>query len=135
MTQVNEAFIDFWSDAITDPITENWPSFVICGLKPLPAVEAVYWLIVEQTYVRQQRVQLRATSPERHGRTSPCPSFCSDISGTFAPTRKRFSLFRGGWGSKTSLTGKKNMFGKSPKVGVKSYLRRRRRGESRNSNS
>jgi len=49
MTQVNGAFIDFWSDAITDPITENWPSFVICGLKPLPAAVAVNWLIVEQT--------------------------------------------------------------------------------------
>lgn len=115
MTQVDEAFIDFWSDAITDPITENWPSFVICGLKPLPAAEAVNWLIVEQTYVRQQRVQPRTTSPERRGRTSPRPSFRSDISGTFAATRKRFSLFSGG--SKTSLTVKKGMFGKSPKVG------------------
>jgi len=115
ITQVDEAFIDFWSDAITDPITENWPSFVICGLKPLPAAEAVNWLIVEQTYVRQQRVQPRTTSPERRGRTSPRPSFRSDISGTFAATRKRFSLFSGG--SKTSLTGKKTIFGKSPKVG------------------
>lgn len=115
MTQVDEAFIDFWSDAITDPITENWPSFVICGLKPLPSAEAVNWLIVEQTYVRQQRAQPRATSPERRGRTSPRPSFRSDISGTFAATRKRFSLFSGG--SKTSLIGKKAILGKSPKIG------------------
>jgi hypothetical protein len=69
MTQVDEAFIDFWSDAITDLITENWPSFVICGLKSLPAADAVNWLIVEQTYVRQQRVQPCTTSPERRGRT------------------------------------------------------------------
>ncbi|OAX38409.1 hypothetical protein K503DRAFT_800479 [Rhizopogon vinicolor AM-OR11-026] len=115
MTQVDEAFIDFWSDAVTDPITQNWPSFVICGLKPLPAAEAVNWLIVEQTYVRQQRAQPRTTSPERRGRTSPRPSFRSDISGTFAATRKRLSLFGGG--SRTSLTGKKSIFGKSPKVG------------------
>ena len=109
---VDEAFIDFWSDAITDPITENWPSFVICGLKPLPAAGTVNWLIVERTFVRQQRAQPRTASPERRGRTSPRPSFRSDISGTFAATRKRFSLFGGS--SKTSLTGKK---GKSPKVG------------------
>ncbi|KAG1767352.1 hypothetical protein EV702DRAFT_752982 [Suillus placidus] len=105
MTQVDEAFIDFWSDAIADPITENWPSFVICGLKPLPANEAVSWLIVEQTYVRLQPSQPRPTSPERRGRTSPRPSFRSDISGTFAATRKRLSFFSGA--SKTSLTVKK----------------------------
>lgn len=115
MTQVDEAFIDFWSDAIADPITENWPSFVICGLKPLPANEAVSWLIVEQTYVRLQPPQPRPTSPERRGRTSPRPSFRSDISGTFAATRKRFSFLSGA--SKTNLTVKKGVMGKSPKVG------------------
>lgn len=115
MTQVDEAFIDFWSDAITDPITKNWPSFVICGLKPLPANEAVSWLIVEQTYVRQQPPQPRQASPERRGRTSPRPSFRSDISGTFAATRKRFSFFGGT--SKTGLAGKKGIMGKSPKIG------------------
>ncbi|KAG2112605.1 uncharacterized protein F5147DRAFT_771146 [Suillus discolor] len=118
MTQVDEAFIDFWSDAIADPITANWPSFVICGLKPLPAKEAVNWLIVEQTYVRQQPPQPRqprTTSPERRGRTSPRPSLRSEISGTFAATKKRFS-FLGGM-SKTGLTSKKSAIGKSPKVG------------------
>ncbi|KAG1816816.1 uncharacterized protein BJ212DRAFT_176129 [Suillus subaureus] len=110
MTQVDEAFIDFWSDAITDPITENWPSFVICGLKPLPTNEAVSWLIVEQTYVRQQPPQPRTTSPERRGRTSPRPSFRSDISGTLAATRKRFSFFGGT--SKTGLTGQEGYNGK-----------------------
>lgn len=115
MAQVDEAFIDFWSDAIADPITANWPSFVICGLKPLPAKEAVNWLIVEQTYVRQQPPQPRPTSPERRGRTSPRPSLRSEISGTFAATRKRFS-FLGGI-SKTGLTSKKSAIGKSPKVG------------------
>lgn len=115
MTQVDEAFIDFWSDAITDPITENWPSFVICGLKPLPGKEDVSWLIVEQTYVRLQPAQPRPTSPERRGRTSPRPSFRSDISGTLAATRKRFSFLSGA--SKTGLMGKKGILGKSPKVG------------------
>jgi hypothetical protein len=115
MTQVDEAFIDFWSDAIADPITKNWPSFVICGLKPLPGKEDVSWLIVEQTYVRLQPAQPRTTSPERRGRTSPRPSFRSDISGTFAATRKRFSFLSGA--SKTGLMGKKGIMGKSPKVG------------------
>lgn len=111
MTQVDEAFIDFWSDAIADPITEDWPSFVICGLKPLPANETISWLIVEQTYVRQQPPQPRTTSPERRGRTSPRPSFRSDISSTFAATRKRFSFFSG-----ASKMGKKGIMRKSPKV-------------------
>ncbi|KAG2135354.1 uncharacterized protein EDB93DRAFT_1254271 [Suillus bovinus] len=115
MTQVDEAFIDFWSDAITDPITANWPSFVICGLKPLPAKEAVSWLIVEQVYVRQQPPQPSPASPERRGRTSPRPSLRSEISGTFAATRKRFSFLGGG--NKTALTGKQGIMRQSSKVG------------------
>ncbi|OJA16769.1 hypothetical protein AZE42_12086 [Rhizopogon vesiculosus] len=37
-----KAFINIWSDVVTDPITEYWLSFVICELKPaLPTTEAV----------------------------------------------------------------------------------------------
>jgi len=84
-------------------------------INKVTAKEAVNWLIVEQTYVRQQPPQPRPTSPERRGRTSPRPSLRSEISGTFAATRKRFS-FLGGI-SKTGLTSKKSAIGKSPKVG------------------
>jgi hypothetical protein len=45
---------------------ENWPSFVICGLKPLPAHEAISWLIVEQTYVRQQPLLNVSRTPWSH---------------------------------------------------------------------
>ncbi|OAX31319.1 hypothetical protein K503DRAFT_777687 [Rhizopogon vinicolor AM-OR11-026] len=48
-----KAFINIWSNDVTDSITEYWLSFVICELKPvLPTAKAVNWLIVEHTYVR-----------------------------------------------------------------------------------
>ncbi|KAH7882737.1 hypothetical protein F5I97DRAFT_1907989 [Phlebopus sp. FC_14] len=117
--QIDEAFIDFWSDAIVDPISAGWPTFVICGLKPIPGAEKpVQWLVIEQSYVRQQpALSLRATSPDGpRGRTSPRPSFRSEISAfrlssTFASTRKRFSIF-----SKSSENVAKKSTGKSPKV-------------------
>jgi hypothetical protein len=29
----DEAFIDFWSDSLLDPISANWPTFIICKFK------------------------------------------------------------------------------------------------------
>jgi len=31
---LNEAFINFWGDALLDPISAKCPKFVICKLKP-----------------------------------------------------------------------------------------------------
>lgn len=97
--QVDEAFIDFWSDAIVDPISANWPTFVVCGLKQLSGAELpIRWLVIEQIYSHQQPQQPRIPSPEGHRGRSPRPSFRSDISGfrinsMFSSARKRFSVF------------------------------------------
>jgi hypothetical protein len=32
--QLDEAFVDFWSDAVLDPISASWPTFVVCKLNP-----------------------------------------------------------------------------------------------------
>ncbi|KAF9526239.1 hypothetical protein CPB83DRAFT_896385 [Crepidotus variabilis] len=31
--QLDEAFVDFWSDALLDPVSKDWPTFVICKFK------------------------------------------------------------------------------------------------------
>ncbi|KIK98383.1 hypothetical protein PAXRUDRAFT_823936 [Paxillus rubicundulus Ve08.2h10] len=117
VVEIDEAFIDFWSDAILDPISANWPTFVICGLKPIPGVtKSIHWLVIEQTYSRQQPLS-RAVSPDRHRGRSPRPSFRSDISGfrvssLFTNTRKRFSVF-----SKSTSELAPKPTGKSPKIG------------------
>ncbi|EGN92637.1 hypothetical protein SERLA73DRAFT_99021, partial [Serpula lacrymans var. lacrymans S7.3] len=79
MVQIDEAFIDFWSDAVVDPISVGWPTFVICKLKPLAGVEngsghPIEWVVIEQAYSRPS--QLRPSSPDSvKGRTSsPKPS-------------------------------------------------------------
>ena len=92
---IDEAFIDFWSDAIVDPISNHWPTFVICGLKELQNTP-LRWLVIEQTYTRQQPP--RNSSPEGRRGRSPRPSFKSDMSGfrinsVFLSARKRFSVF------------------------------------------
>ncbi|ESK85288.1 putative thioredoxin [Moniliophthora roreri MCA 2997] len=56
--KLDEAFIDFWSDALLDPISDGWPRFVICRLKSsLPEIQVseggrkLEWLVVEQKFV------------------------------------------------------------------------------------
>ncbi|KAH9027849.1 hypothetical protein EDB84DRAFT_288697 [Lactarius hengduanensis] len=39
--KLNEAFVDFWADALLDPISKPWLRFVLCQLKPLPSVVSV----------------------------------------------------------------------------------------------
>ncbi|KAG9310894.1 hypothetical protein JVU11DRAFT_8752 [Chiua virens] len=99
VVQIDEAFIDFWSDAIVDPISTNWPTFVVCGLKQIPNVnQSIRWLIIEQTYSRQQPKNSRVPSPDGQRGRSPRPSFKSDMSGfrinsVLSSARKRFSVF------------------------------------------
>jgi hypothetical protein len=54
VVQLDEAFIDFWGDALLDPISSTWPNFVICNLKNSIsraeiANELVEWLVIEPT--------------------------------------------------------------------------------------
>lgn len=94
VVQIDEAFIDFWSDAIVDPISANWPTFVVCGLKDIH--ESIRWLLIEQAYTRPQ--PSRNPSPEGRRGRSPRPSFRSDITGfrinsVLSSARKRLSVF------------------------------------------
>ncbi|KAF4568505.1 hypothetical protein EYR40_010090 [Pleurotus pulmonarius] len=100
--QVDEAFVDFWSDALLDPISSDWPTFVLCKLKPsVPGLVAndkrVEWLVLEQAFVKPPApaapTQPEVTEPAKPRASSPRPSFKSDFSGTFSATRKRFSIF------------------------------------------
>lgn len=119
VVQIDEAFIDFWSDAIIDPISANWPTFVVCGLKEIPSAEqAIRWLVIEQAYTHQEPQSSRVPSPDGRRGRSPRPSFKSDISGfrinsVFSSARKRFSVFSK---SATDLDLKKSG-GKTPVAG------------------
>ncbi|EFI26947.1 hypothetical protein CC1G_15348 [Coprinopsis cinerea okayama7 len=60
IVQLDEAFVDFWSDALLDPITSNWPSFVVCRIRPSLVPELSYgeegkqktveWVVLEQAF-------------------------------------------------------------------------------------
>ena len=59
MVELDEAFVDFWSDALLDPVTSEWPSFVVCKFKPALVPELtgdattkkpLKWLVLEQVY-------------------------------------------------------------------------------------
>ncbi|KAK0216541.1 hypothetical protein EDD85DRAFT_435586 [Armillaria nabsnona] len=132
--QLDEAFIDFWNDALVDPISSDWPSFVICKLKgSLSDIEIegkrVEWIVLEQTFSKSPPPLPPASdsyaspsveSPGKRPRaSSPKPSFKSDISGTFSSTKKRFSFWTGG--DNKSPTKRKNAnipkSPKSPKIG------------------
>ncbi|KAF8809977.1 hypothetical protein BYT27DRAFT_7050309, partial [Phlegmacium glaucopus] len=61
--QLDEAFVDFWSDSLLDPISADWPTFIICKFKSSLVPELTFgvteegqkqktiqWLVLEQVY-------------------------------------------------------------------------------------
>ncbi|KAG7442065.1 uncharacterized protein BT62DRAFT_955226 [Guyanagaster necrorhizus] len=143
--QLDETFIDFWNDALVDPISSDWPSFVICKLKgSLSDIEIegkrVEWVVLEQTFskpppplppVSETHVSPSVESPGKRPRaSSPKPSFKSDISGTFSSTRKRFSFWTGG--DNKSPTKRKNPNPpKSPKIGEMGEILKEQDGDTK----
>ncbi|KAJ7102276.1 hypothetical protein B0H15DRAFT_813958 [Mycena belliarum] len=132
VVQLDEAFIDFWSDALLDPISSDWPAFVVCKIKSsVPANTAdgkkIGWLIIEQRLVTARPPLSVVTTTEKEPQarprpTSPKPSFHSDSKST---KKKRFSFFTSLSSSsvssasttKTDGTKGKKKTGKGPKVG------------------
>ena len=125
LIQVDEAFIDFWSDAFTDPIAAKWPSFVVCKLKPSVGLKSnespVDWVVIEHVYATPPPTPPvpEPSSPTRRP-SSPKPSLRSNISarksGAFTTARKPFTLF----GSKASKnTGAVKAGPASPTLGGK----------------
>ena len=129
VVQIDEAFIDFWSDALLDPISSNFPSFVVCQLKPVAGLEAngkpLGWLVVEQVFTRPPPPPVpEPSSPVLLQRTaSPRPSVRSNISSrksaTFSSAKKRFTLFssKETINSLDSKLAARKKTGKTPKIG------------------
>ncbi|KAG5638831.1 hypothetical protein H0H81_009602 [Sphagnurus paluster] len=128
LVQLDEAFIDFWSDALLDPISSTWPAFVICKLKnTLPGIEVdgkrIEWLVVEQTYKRPAPTPTSSThegpTPDsaRRNRASSPNSFRSEA--TINSVRKRFSFFTSGRTSTSSEKATKTRKGaaQTPRIG------------------
>ena len=107
---VDEAFVDFCSDAMFDPIASNWPSFTLCKLRSnIPGLDVegknVEYLVLERTIIAPplpvlppiQTTQIAADtskSPTSPRATSPRPSLKA-----FSPSlKKRFSV----WAKKNS---------------------------------
>lgn len=129
LTQLDEAFVDFWSDALLDPIASDWPNFVVCQLKPFAPAEdgrkPINWLILEQVFTRPppppEPQPASPTTPNRA--SSPRPSLRSNISSTrksatFNAAKRRFTFFSTSptIGSDTKLPARKKAT-MSPRVG------------------
>ena len=95
--QLDEAFVDFWSDSLLDPISSGWPTFIICKFKSSLVPELTFgvaqeaqkqktiqWLLLEQVYtIRTQPVApILVVRPRPTSPTSPSSSL-----------KKRFSFW------------------------------------------
>ncbi|KAL0952885.1 hypothetical protein HGRIS_007104 [Hohenbuehelia grisea] len=133
--RIDEAFIDFWSDALLDPIASDWPSFVVCKIKSSELALSdkdtpIHWLVIEHVFVPVPAPlspvpEDDAAAAKGRRPSSPRPSFRSDVSGALSATRRRFSLFSSsrsrqstdGVTSPTKGTRSKKKAVKSPQVG------------------
>ncbi|KAI0641033.1 hypothetical protein C8Q79DRAFT_1078761 [Trametes meyenii] len=117
--KLDEAFIDFWSDALLDPISADWPNFIVAQLKSIPGLEIdgrpLSWLVLEQRFVvpppppTPAEPEANPPPPPRRA-SSPRPSMRSELSArkssTLAAAKKRLTFFSssqtlGGLSSKT----------------------------------
>lgn len=119
VVQLDEAFVDFWSDALLDPIAANWPTFFLCQLKPgvglsTKSSQHIGWLIVEHALTYPSLPPMppipadgEPLSPKRP--SSPKPSLKSNVSGrkssTFSFASRRFSFLNRSEGNKSPIGG------------------------------
>ena len=120
IVQLDEAFIEFWRDAIVDPISSDWPMFVVAELKhpltPHPTSTSseddsggpINWIIIEEKFkwpappptpvispeVPTTSGGLKPAAPPLKRTSSPRPSF-GDKKASLSATFKRFTLFGG----------------------------------------
>ena len=120
IVQLDEAFVDFWRDAVVDPVSTDWPTFVLVELKhpltphsvPTSSEEvspgtSISWVIVEEKFRRPAPPPtpvippetsttggLRASATPLKRTSSPRPSF-GEKKGSLSSTFKRFTLFGG----------------------------------------
>ncbi|KAG6900189.1 hypothetical protein C0993_001705 [Termitomyces sp. T159_Od127] len=106
LVQLDEAFVDFWSDALFDPVSASWPAFIICKLRNVETGvdgKRIEWLVLEQAFKRPPP-SLPTPAPEAstsshtshespaRARTSSPNSSTSDSSFVFGSMFKRFGL-------------------------------------------
>jgi len=128
--ELDEAFVDFWSDALLDPIASDWPAFIVCKFKPtlVPGLtfgtgdettkKTLKWLVLEQVYsVKPRPIPTSPlTSLPTPAETSTRPA--SPIAQT--PTGRRlFNFWSISRTPSSSSTGsqKTRKIPKTPKVG------------------
>ncbi|CAA7263951.1 unnamed protein product [Cyclocybe aegerita] len=134
IVQLDEAFIDFWSDALLDPISADSPTFVVCKFKSTLVPELTYgpsgvevgqlrktlkWLVLEQVYtLRPPPPPPPVVIPETPVRETARPS--SPAQSTSGKRRFNFwnSISRtASSSSDASLKGKKTPKSQNVKVG------------------
>jgi hypothetical protein len=106
LIQLDEAFIDFWADALPDPIAADWPAFVICKLNEgvngldltVDGGKRINWLVIEQAFKRPvvPSVEVDGTTADVGGSRRPRPaspkaSVRSET--TLHSMKKRFSFW------------------------------------------
>jgi hypothetical protein len=102
--KLDEAFIDVWADSLLDPISNLWPRFVLCQLKPLPptvasTIPTPTWLIIEQRFVHippapLPKEEAEVTAPTSRPRASSPRPESSRLSAAFSlASKKRFGFF------------------------------------------
>jgi len=119
IVQLDEAFVDFWQDAVVDPVSSDWPTFVVVELKhPLTSRSIssseevstgspINWIIIEEKFRRPTPPPTPVIPPETSTTgglkvsatplkrtSSPRPSF-GEKKGSLSATFKRFTLFGG----------------------------------------
>jgi len=119
VVQLDEAFIDFWRDAVADPVSNDWPKFVIGELKhPLTprslssedggasSTTPISWIVIEEKVRRPTPPPTPVISHEAlptsgglkvaaipsKRSSSPRPSF-GEKKSSLSATFKRFTLF------------------------------------------
>ncbi|PPQ91621.1 hypothetical protein CVT25_012802 [Psilocybe cyanescens] len=115
---LDEAFIDFWSDSLLDPITATWPTFIICKFKSTLVPQLRYgpieegqkqktlkWLVLEQAFTVRP-------APPPSPTLVPLPESARPVSPALSTSgRNRFSFWSmsrtASSSSQTSQKGKK----------------------------
>jgi hypothetical protein len=117
--EFDEAFINFWSDALLDSISSSWLKFVVGQLKrsvEIPDAASfkkfINWIVIEQIFTRsiyvpppapeepvisstanEKTSAAAAVTPGRRFPSSPRPSTSSNLS--FTAAVKHYTLFGG----------------------------------------
>ena len=120
ITQLDESFFDFWSDALLDPISSDWPAFVVCKFKSTLVPELTFgsesertlkWLVLE--------VCVKPLPPTPFPQAEAAPRTSSSSVPPTPSGKRRFNFWSLSRTPSSSSTGshKAKKAPKTPKVG------------------